>query len=184
MTKLTDTQLTVLTAASRRDDGAILPLPKNLKGGAATKVVDALIRKGFVECIAAGSPAGDTIPKITRQGLEAIGSDPDKGARAAEGGQSSEPAPSARRKASKAATAPEGPKAPRKVREGTKQAALIDMLRREEGATIGQIVEATGWRSNTIRGAISGALKKKLGLTVTSEKNDGGERAYRIIDAA
>ena len=155
MTKLTDTQLTVLTAASRREDGAILPLPKNLKGGAATKVVDALIRKGFVERIAEGGPAGDDFLKITRDGLEAINADPD-----------------------------EGPKAPRKMREGTKQAALIDMLRREEGATIGQIVEATGWRSNTIRGAISGALKKKLGLTVTSEKNDGGERAYRIIDAA
>ena len=148
MTKLTDTQLTVLTAASKREDGAILPLPKNLKGGAATKVVDALIRKGFVERIAGGGPAGDGAPKITREGLTAINADPDKGAPAAEGGQSGKPAPSARRKASKAATAPEGPKAPRKVREGTKQAALIDMLRREEGATIGQIVEATGWRSH------------------------------------
>ena len=180
MTKLTDTQLIVLTAASRREDGSILPLPKNLKGGAATKVVDALIRKGFVECIAAGSPAGDTIPKITRQGLEAIGSDPDEGARAAEGGQSSEPAPSPRRKAKKADTAPEGPKVPRKARKGTKQAVLIDMLRREEGATIEQIVEATGWQKHTVRGAISGALKKKLGLTVISEKVEGEERVYRI----
>ena len=152
MTKLTNTQLTVLTAASRRDDGAILPLPKNLKGGAATKVVDALIRKGFVERIADESSTGDEVLKITREGLAAINADPD-----------------------------EGPKAPRKVREGTKQAALIDMLRREEGATIGQIVEATGWRRHSIRGAISGALKKKLGLTVTSEKVDGGERVYRII---
>ena len=184
MTKLTDTQLTVLTAASRREDRAILPLPKNLKGGAATKVVDALIRKGFVERIAEGNPAGDGVPKITRDGLEAINADPDKGARAANAGQSGESAPSTRRKASKAATAPEGPKAPRKVRQGTKQAVLIDMLRRDEGATIGQVVEATGWQRHTVRGAISGALKKKLGLTVTSEKVDGGERAYRIIDAA
>ena len=175
MTKLTNTQLTVLTAALGRDDGAILPLPKNLKGGAATKVVDALIRKGFVERIAEGSPSGDDVLKVTSEGLEAIN------AGSAEGRQSGESAPSARRKASKAATAPEGPKAPRKVREGTKQAALIDMLRREEGATIGQIVEATGWRRHSIRGAISGALKKKLGLTVTSEKVDGGERVYRII---
>ena len=181
MTKLTDTQRTVLTAASQRKDGAILPLPKNLKGGAATKVVDALIRKGFVERIAEGSPAGVDVLKVTSEGLEAINAGPDKGAMASDAGLSGESAPSARRKASKAATAPEGPKAPRKVREGTKQAALIDMLRREEGATIGQIVEATGWRRHSIRGAISGALKKKLGLTVTSEKVDGGERVYRII---
>ena len=61
---------------------------------------------------------------------------------------------------------------------------MIEMLRRPEGATIDQIVEATGWQRHTIRGAISGALKKKLGLNVTSEKAEGGERAYHITDAA
>ena len=65
-------------------------------------------------------------------------------------------------------------------REGTKQALLVDMLRRSDGATIGQIVEATGWQPHTARGAISGAIKKKLGLTVTSEKTEGGERTYHI----
>ena len=119
MTKLTDTQLTVLTAASEREDGSILPLPKSLKGGAATKVVDALIRKGFVERIAGESPAGDDFLKITRQGLEAINTDLDK-----------------------------EPKETRKARKGTKQAVLIDMLRREDGATIEQIVEATGWQKH------------------------------------
>ena len=54
------------------------------------------------------------------------------------------------------------------------------MLRRPKGATIGQIAEATGWQSHTIRGAMSGALKKKLGLNVTSEKTEGGKRIYRI----
>ena len=47
------------------------------------------------------------------------------------------------------------------------------MLRRKEGATIAQIVEATGWQPHTVRGAFAGALKKKLGLTVTSEKVEG-----------
>ena len=75
------------------------------------------------------------------------------------------------------------PKLPRR-REGTKQALLIDMLRRPEGATIAQIVEATDWQRHTARGAISGAVKKKLGLNVTSEKPEKGERVYRIIDAA
>ena len=54
------------------------------------------------------------------------------------------------------------------------------MLRRKEGATIAQIVAATGWQPHTVRGAFAGALKKKLGLTVTSEKVEGGERVYRI----
>ncbi len=75
---------------------------------------------------------------------------------------------------------PEGQPRPRRRREGTKQALLVDMLRRPEGATIDQIVEATGWQRHTARGAISGAIKKKLGLTVTSEKTEGGERTYHI----
>ena len=66
-----------------------------------------------------------------------------------------------------------------KPRTGTKQSLLIDMLRRPEGATIAQIVEATGWQRHSARGAISGAIKKKLGLTVTSEKTENGDRIYR-----
>jgi hypothetical protein len=65
------------------------------------------------------------------------------------------------------------------LRHGTKQAQLIAMLRREEGATISQIVETTGWQSHTVRGAFAGALKKRPGLTVPSEKV-GGKRVYRI----
>lgn len=65
-------------------------------------------------------------------------------------------------------------------REGTKEALLIGMLRRPEGATIAQVIEATGWQAHTVRGAISGALKKKRGLEVTSAKNEAGERIYRI----
>ena len=57
---------------------------------------------------------------------------------------------------------------------------LIAILRRPEGATIAQVIEATGWQAHTLRGAISGALKKKRGLEVTSEKNEDGERVYRI----
>lgn len=70
--------------------------------------------------------------------------------------------------------------APRKHREGTKQAKLIEMLRRPEGATIAQIVAETKWQQHTVRGAIAGALKKKLGLDVISEKVDGA-RVYRIV---
>jgi hypothetical protein len=70
-----------------------------------------------------------------------------------------------------------------KTRDGTKQAQLIAMLRRREGGTVAQIVEATGWRPHTVRGVFAGALKKKLGLNVTSEKVEGEERVYRLPDA-
>ncbi len=54
------------------------------------------------------------------------------------------------------------------------------MLRRPEGATVDQIKQATGWQRHTVRGAFAGALKKKLGLTVTSDKVEGRGRVYRI----
>ena len=76
------------------------------------------------------------------------------------------------------------------TREGSKQALVIEMLKRPEGATIEQISEVTGWQKHTIRGTFSGALKKKLGLTIVSEKIEGpagapgaGQRLYRITDA-
>jgi hypothetical protein len=64
--------------------------------------------------------------------------------------------------------------------ESSKEALLIDILRRPEGATIAQIMAATGWQAHTVRGAFASALKKKRGLIVTSEKPDNGERFYRI----
>lgn len=72
-------------------------------------------------------------------------------------------------------------KAPR-IREGSKQSQLIDMLRRPKGATIEEIVEALSWQPHTVRGAIAGALKKKLGLDVTSEKDEKRGRIYRIAN--
>ena len=74
------------------------------------------------------------------------------------------------------------PKAP-KLRNGTKQALMIDMLRRPEGATVEQIAEATAWARHTVRGAMAGALKKKLGLTITSEKPECAARIYRLCGA-
>ena len=57
---------------------------------------------------------------------------------------------------------------------------LIEMLRAETGATIGEMVAATGWQQHTVRGAMAGALKKKLGLDVTSDKVEGRGRVYRL----
>ena len=76
-----------------------------------------------------------------------------------------------------------GAKAAPTPRTGTKQAQLIEMLRAPEGASIDEIVAATGWQPHTVRGAIAGALKKKLGLEVTSEKVEGRGRVYRLPSA-
>ena len=65
-------------------------------------------------------------------------------------------------------------------RDNTKQARLIAMLRRPEGATIEEIVKALEWQAHTARGAISGALKKKLGLAIETEKEGERGRVYRI----
>ena len=70
---------------------------------------------------------------------------------------------------------------PPPIRQGTKLARLIDMLRREHGATVAETVAALGWQAHSVRGAISGALKKKRGLIIQSEMRDGRGRIYRIV---
>jgi len=65
-------------------------------------------------------------------------------------------------------------------RSESKQAKLIEMLKRPDGATIDEIVKKFEWQPHTVRGAIAGALKKKLGLDVQSEKIEGRGRVYRI----
>ncbi len=67
---------------------------------------------------------------------------------------------------------------------GSKLDALITALRRPNGATIAELMEATGWQAHSVRGAISGNLKKKLKLQVTSEVIDGRGRIYGIAGAA
>ena len=184
MIRLTDTQLVVLSAASQRHDGSIHPLPTTLKGGAADKVIASLLGKGLIERIEDDRAAVPDLVRITQAGLEVLGIEPDEGAEPATQGPKAKPASKPAGKRKKAATrAASGNTAP-KLRDGTKQATLIAMLRRPKGATIGQIAEATDWQSHTIRGALSGALKKKLGLNVTSEKPENGDRTYRIVDAA
>ena len=74
--------------------------------------------------------------------------------------------------------------APRAKREGTKQAVLIELLTRAEGATLPQMTDATGWQVHTVRGVMAGAFKKKLGLEITSEKQPGADRIYRITNQA
>ena len=170
MTKLTDTQAIVLSAASQREGHIALPLPDSLRGGAATKVVGALLAKGFLEEVEADMRNGEPVWRETGDGhgVKLIATDTGLAAIAIEI-DSAKIAP----------TEDPTPKT-RTPREGTKQATLIAMLRAPDGATIAEIMDATGWQSHTVRGAMSGALKKKLGLEVTSEKVEDRGRVYKI----
>ncbi len=66
------------------------------------------------------------------------------------------------------------------AREGSKKQIVIDLLSRKSGATLPDIAKATGWQNHSIRGFISGALNRKMGLTIESSKNEAGERTYRL----
>ncbi|MBK5933564.1 uncharacterized protein DUF3489 [Rhodovulum imhoffii] len=192
MTKLSDTQLVILSAAAQREDRNVLPLPGSLRGGAAAKVVGALLKRALIAETRTDSRAkadaalnriwrndedGNAILlHINNAGLAAIGVEPESGDSAPTG---PDEAPSAEVPQNAPADAVPTPKA-RAPRAGTKQAKLIEMLRAEGGATIDEIVGETGWQPHTVRGAFAGALKKKLGLEVTSEKVEGRGRVYKL----
>ena len=72
---------------------------------------------------------------------------------------------------------------PEPERRRSKQAEVITLLRRPEGATVDEVMALTGWQRHTVRGLFSGALKKKLGLIIGSESEERG-RVYRIAEAA
>jgi len=188
MTSLSDTQLVILSAAAQRPEHIALPLPESLRGGAAAKVVGAMIAKGLLQEVDAdlhkGEPmwreTGDghgTTLVATGAGLAAIGIEPEDALIAPTG---ADKAPTEDPAADDAPTAPEAAPKARRPRAGTKQEAVIAMLRAEGGTTIEEIAAATGWASHTTRGFLSGALKKRLGLEVTSEKVDGRGRVYAI----
>ena len=221
MTKLSDTQLVILGAAAQRPDLSVLPLPDSLKlkGGALTKVMDALRNRGMIRVL--DTDGGPERVVITSEGMAAIGieqegdeapagaAEPDTAPTSADSAAPAVEAPSpateadsaaasAKRKATRKAKAapvggkPEGqPTGKPTPRAGTKQALMIDMLKRPGGATVEQIAAATGWQHHTIRGAISGALKKKLGLTVEATRTrevgphqtgaKGSSTVYRIV---
>ena len=175
MTKLTDTQTMILTAGAQRPDNLAMPLPKGLHGAAAQMAVATMISHGWLQEVDAilrrGEPlwreTGDghgTTLVVTDAGLLTIGIEP-----------VAVQAMAAVRKDAAEASVPKPPT----QRAGTKQAMLIALLQAPEGATMDEIVAATGWLAHTARGAMSGALGKKLGLIVTSAKEEGRGRVYR-----
>ena len=174
--KLTDTQLVALSAAFNREDRSILPLPDHIKGGAIVKVCTALLAKGLAAEVTANK--GDPIWREAGKGPAAklIATD---AAREALGIPADEPANIVIAVDLDPKAAP--PAASKTRRTNTKQEQLIAMLQAAAGASIDEIVAAFGWQAHTVRGAIAGALKKKLGLKISSEKIEGRGRVYRII---
>jgi hypothetical protein len=198
--KLTDTQLVLLSAASQREDGGI-ELAPNLKGAAAHKVVGKLLAEGLIEevCAASSLPVwrrdedkGSLALRITKRGLAAIGVDeggapPDAGEPCdAEQGADLAPDKPPRRvtAARRKKTRDETPQRSAKSNRGdSKQARVIEMLHRRQGATIATIMKATGWQPHSVRGFLAGVVRNKLGLTLVSEKT-GERRIYRIVAKA
>ncbi|MBI2818138.1 MAG: DUF3489 domain-containing protein [Acidobacteria bacterium] len=68
----------------------------------------------------------------------------------------------------------------KEAREGSKKAAILELLRRPDGATLKDLMDATGWQGHSVRGFISGAIVKKMGLRVESTKHEDGERRYSV----
>ncbi|WP_298394121.1 DUF3489 domain-containing protein [uncultured Azonexus sp.] len=157
--KLSPAQSLLLRTAARRADGRVIP-PDTLRGGARVKVLTALLHRGWIE------PAADGGHLLTDAGYVAIGQQrhvrPDdvEPVDTTDDLQLLEGIP---------------------VRPGTKLAALVMALRRPQGATSLQLMLATGWQPHTVRGVISGMLRKKLGLNVVLAHNDSGERVYRVV---
>jgi hypothetical protein len=175
-TKLSDTQLVILSGAAQHSERAVA-IPDRIKGGAVARVVGPLLANGLVETIPhradlpvykAEADGSRLALVITDAGLQALGIQSERKPEPAE--EAGEPV----------ATSNEAAPRSRQPRTGTKQDMLIGMLKRPEGATVAEVVAVTGWLPHTVRGAIAGALKKRLGLTVTSEPIDDRGRVYRI----
>ncbi|WP_028914137.1 DUF3489 domain-containing protein [Pseudorhodobacter ferrugineus] len=177
MTKLSETQIIILSAGAQRPDNIALPLPKGLHGVAAKMAVGRMIAHGWLLEVNANLRQGEPLWRETGDGhgttlvvtdacLLAIGIELVVVKTVA---------------AIRNPTA-ETPEAKQPTRRaGTKQAMLIALLQAPEGATMEAIIAATGWQAHSARGAMSGALGKKLGLVVTSAKEHGRGRVYRII---
>ncbi len=84
------------------------------------------------------------------------------------------------KKATPAKKAPKGAKKAGAARDGSKTAAILEMLRQPGGATAKELLKATGWQPHSLRGFLSGTVGKKLGLTVVSTKGEDGERTYSV----
>lgn len=177
---LTDRQQEILIIAAIDHNGHLEPAAAsiNIRGGAFTNMMHTLRNAGLVE-------GEDAETRLTPAGYAAISVDAPAPAEQdvwenSEHAETQEP-DSATETEAVPETEQEMPtKKPRKLRSGTKQATIIEMLQREEGASLQQLMEATGWQMHTTRAVLSRTIQKDLGIPLTSEKTSGGDRIYRI----
>jgi hypothetical protein len=171
MPKLNDTQCLLLSAASQRSTGSLLPLPSSLaEGSRAAKAISALLAAALIEECETSTAAdlhrtdGDLSfgLYVTPAGLAAIGIE--CGDQAGAGNT----AP---------LLSPSSPPAPRQ----NKTAAVLALLGRDEGATLPELIDATAWLPHTTRAALTGLRKK--GHSITRNKREG-VTCYRIAGVA
>jgi hypothetical protein len=198
MTKLTDTQLLVLSKASQRDDRAV-ECRDHLKGGALKAVVSKLLDRGLLDEIAAkrGMPAwrqdddgASFALVITRAGLKAIAADSGEAAadepRANEGQTEISRGRTRKDRGKRESTRvppnspPAGAAKPAGFRAGSKRALILSMLLRKGGASIADLVSATGWLSHTTRAALTGLRKRGYALE-RSRPEEGKPFVYRVV---
>lgn len=166
--QLTPAQHAILAYAIEHTSGKIEWFPDQVKGGARTKVLEGLSKRHLIN-------QDGTACTVSPEGYDALGR-----ARPAPAPLDADPEIEAAVAAAEATWAQERAEAKPRTREHSKQATVIQMLRRPEGATVKQLCEATGWQAHTVRGTFAGAFKKKLGLNLVSDKAQGGDRVYRI----
>lgn len=178
--QLTPAQHAVLAKAINVHQGKIEWFPDHIKGGARKKVLEGMFNRALITTDGADW-------WVAAEGYDALGMARPGPDAAPQGAPESVAAPvsdnadlEADVSACEATWAKEQEPAKPRTRDNSKQAEVIRMLQRAEGATIAQIMQATGWQAHTVRGTFAGAFKKKLGLTLLSDKEKGGDRVYRI----
>jgi hypothetical protein len=203
MTKLTDTQLIVLSSAAQHDEG-LATRPANLNAAAAMKVASSLIKKGLVREIRAKADApvwhenddGRFALKVTKAGRDAIGVDDEEGQQAASssatpdaskskksasnaaGKKDAAKTPTPRTKAKRGKTARDAESSPAQIRAGSKQATIVKLMSRPKGATLDEMIEATDWLPHTTRAALTGLRKR--GFALERIKDEAKGSVYRI----
>lgn len=190
MPKPTDMQSIILSRAATRAGNLALPLPNGLAGAAAKMAITKMLERGWIQEVAVnprlGEPRwretsdGQGITLVaTKAGLEAVGIEAIVAKTVTKPRVPKPPTPSL-----SVMGAAEGTVAkPVAIRSDTKQAQIIALLERPEGASIGEIVALTGWAQHTARGMISGALKKKLGLEIVATADAVRGRIYHSLSS-
>ena len=190
MPKLTDTQAIILSRAASRPDNLAMPLPEGLAGAAAKMAVAKMIERGWLQEVDANLRRGEPLWRetgdghgttliATEAGLAAIGIEPVVATTMSNLRKAKLEVVLAAKEPIETSPDADTPQ-PVAIRTGTKQAQIIALLQRPEGASITEIVEATGWLPHSARGLISGGLKKKLNLPITAEKVAGRGTVYKL----